>query len=43
MRNKKKMNKLAEAAQSSIPFNALDVSLSDVVHPDSGTAESRCN
>jgi hypothetical protein len=31
---------LADAAQSSIPFNALDVSLSDVVrHPDSGTAE----
>ena len=34
------MTKLAEAAQSVIPFNSLDVSLSDVVrHPDSGTAE----
>src|SRR5208283_2144637 len=35
-----KMTKLAEAAQSSMLFNALDVSLSDVVrHPDSRTAE----
>ena len=35
-----KVTKLAEAAQSSIPFNELDVSLSDIVrHPDSGTAE----
>jgi len=35
-----KMTKLAEAAQSSIPFKALDVSLSDVVrHPDGRTAE----
>jgi VWFA-related protein len=35
-----KVTNLANAAQSSIPFNALDVSLFDVVrHPDSGTAE----
>jgi len=35
-----KMIKLAEAAQSTIPFNALDVSLSNIVrHPDSQTAE----
>ena len=35
-----KMAKLAEAVQSAIPFNALDVRLSDVVrHPDSQTAE----
>jgi VWFA-related protein len=35
-----KMIKLAEAVQATIPFNALDVSLSGVVrHPDSQTAE----
>jgi VWFA-related protein len=35
-----KMIKLAEAVHATIPFNALDVSLSDVVrHPDSQTAE----
>jgi VWFA-related protein len=35
-----RMAKLAEAVQATIPFNALDVSLSDVVrHPDSQTAE----
>jgi len=34
------MIKLGEAAQSTIPFNALDVSLSNIVrHPDSQTAE----
>jgi hypothetical protein len=34
------MAKLAEAVQATIPFHALDVSLSDVVrHPDSQTAE----
>ena len=34
------MMKLAEAAQSTIPFNAIDVRLADVTrHPDSGTAE----
>jgi VWFA-related protein len=35
-----KMNKLAEAVGSTVPFSALDVSLSDVVrHPDSQTVE----
>jgi VWFA-related protein len=35
-----KVTNLAEAAQSIVPFNALEVSLSDVLrHPDSGTAE----
>jgi VWFA-related protein len=35
-----KMTKLAEAAQSTVPFNALDVSLSNIVrHPDSQSAE----
>jgi hypothetical protein len=35
-----KIRKLAEAVQSTIPFNALDVTLSDVVrHPDSQTVE----
>lgn len=35
-----RMNKLAEAVGSTVPFNALDVSLSDVVrHPDSQTVE----
>ncbi len=39
-RRQQKMMKLAEAVQSTIPFNALDVSLSGVVrHPDSQTAE----
>ncbi len=35
-----KIRKLAEAVQSTIPFHALDVTLSDVVrHPDSQTVE----
>jgi VWFA-related protein len=39
-RRQQRMMKLAEAVQSTIPFNALDVSLSGVVrHPDNQTAE----
>jgi len=39
-RRQQRMMKLAKAVQSTIPFNALDVSLSGVVrHPDSETAE----
>jgi VWFA-related protein len=35
-----KMNKLAEAIRAAVPFNALEVSLSDIVrHPDSQTVE----
>jgi hypothetical protein len=35
-----KMNKLAEAVRSTVPFNALDVSLSSIAqHPDTQTVE----
>jgi len=39
-RRQRKMVDLAEAAQSTIPFNALDISLSGIVrHPDTRSAE----